>query len=84
MRPERIKILGKVYAVSYKTPGKAPLLDDDSGDIDYQKLEITIAEGLGQDEEQSTLLHEVLHAISHEMHAGLKEQHIERMENGLF
>ena len=66
-RPTRIKILGKVYDVDYVPEGTKGLEGDDCGICDSEKLYIAVKDGQPLQNEQDTLLHECLHAITHQM-----------------
>ena len=66
-RPKTIKILGKVYQVSFVPAGTEGLEADDCGLCDSEKLQISVKDGQPFHNEQDTLLHECLHAITHQM-----------------
>lgn len=66
-RPTRIKILGKVYQVLFVPPGTEGLEGDDCGLCDSEKLLLSVKEGQPFQNEQDTLLHEVIHGITHQM-----------------
>jgi len=82
IRPALLRILGKSYSVSYRKGG--PLGDDEQGDCNYQKQEITVMDGLGGDEERATLLHEAIHCVAYAMGINLPEKHVEALEGGLY
>ena len=79
-RPERLRILGKRWSVTYK------LLDakDELGECDLENQAIAIKDGLKPEQEQSTLLHECIHAISDSLGLGLTEKQVQGLETGLF
>jgi len=78
-RPERIRILGKKWSVSY-----GPMDKDDIGESDLEKQHITVKDGLKPEQEQSTLLHECIHAISDSLGLGLTEKQVQGLETGLY
>lgn len=53
------------------------------GQVDCGAQSIRINEGLGSDAMRSTLLHEVLHALSYQLGLGLDERTILALESGL-
>ena len=64
MRPSRIKVLGKPFTIKWLTEG----LDADLlGECDSDKQLISVRDGQPLEQEQDTLLHEVLHAIDEAM-----------------
>lgn len=81
MRPERIKILGKPFKVTYGTG--APLEELDMGDCNTEGQALTIREGQPLENEQDCVLHEVIHAVSDYMEIGLKEGQVTKLATGL-
>lgn len=79
MRPDQIKVMGKRWSVSYEA-----MSADEMGESDLEKQHITIKDGLKPEQEKSTLLHEVLHAISDTLGAGLTEKQVQGLETGLW
>lgn len=80
MRPDRLKILGKPFAVRWLTEG----LDNElNGECDSDKQVITVRDGQPLEAEQDTLLHEVCHAIDEAMDAKLKEGQVKKLATGL-
>jgi hypothetical protein len=79
-RPERLRLLGKRWSVTY---GALPAKDE-LGECDLENQAITIKEGLKLEQEQSTLLHECIHAISDSLGLGLSEKQVQGLETGLF
>jgi hypothetical protein len=69
-RPEKVKLLGKKWTVLYKAA------------LDNQHL--TVKDGLKPEQEQSTLLHECIHAISDSLGLGLTEKQVQGLETGLY
>jgi hypothetical protein len=80
-RPERIRILGKPFTVSY-TQGQ-PLEDDLNGECDTDKQQILVRDGQPLESEQDTLLHEVLHAVEEAVDARLKETQVKKVATAL-
>lgn len=78
-RPEKIRLLGKRWNVKY-----GQLDRDDLGECDLEKQSITVKDGLELEQEQSTLLHECIHAISDSLGLGLSEKQVMGLEAGLF
>jgi hypothetical protein len=78
-----IKILGKTYQLvetrEDMTGGSI------MGAANRQKQVITIlSEGVGEEQRQDTLLHEVVHIIDIELALGLSEENVARMACGLY
>lgn len=82
MRPAKVKVIGKTYAVRYVTG--SPLEEGDTGECDYDAAIISIRDGIESQLERSSLLHEVLHALDDQLNLRLTEKQIEGLENGLF
>ena len=78
-RPERIRLMGKRWSVSY---GEMP--KDELGECDLENQAIKLKDGLKPEQEQSTLLHECIHAISDSLGLGLTEKQVQGLETGLF
>ena len=73
-----LDILGKVYAVQF--------VEREGGDYgecfaDQCRIEVATYQCMAQ--QRDTLLHEVLHAVDHEMHSGMSEPQIRRVATGL-
>lgn len=81
-RPKKLRILGKTYSVHFGST--TPLNDTDQGNCDYQQQEICVREGLGPDEERSTVLHEAIHAVAYAMNVKMSEGAVESFEAGLY
>lgn len=78
MIPETLNVLGKRYAVQ--------LVQRESGDYGecfVDKCRIEVADYQCEDQQRDTLLHEVMHAVDHEMHCSMSEPQIRRMATGL-
>ena len=80
-RPLSAKVIGKVYKVQYVTG--APLNQEDFGECDDEKQQISIADGLPLENEQDTFLHECIHALDAQMSIGLKEAQVSKLATGL-
>ena len=80
--PKTIKCLGAKYTVSYHN-----LKNKKWGETDYKKQTIRLANGLktrSVDDRRKTLFHEAMHVLNWEMDIGLKEEHIAKLEIGLY
>ena len=78
MIPTFVDLFGKKYAIS--------LVERETGDygecfVDQCRIEVAAYQCA--DQRRDTLLHEVLHAIDHEMHCSMSEPQIRRMATGL-
>jgi thymidylate synthase (FAD) len=76
-----IYILGKPYDVE--------MVDDahtsgNMGSANRSLQKILIASAIGKDQQQDTLLHEVLHIINDELKVGLTEENVSRLAVGLY
>jgi hypothetical protein len=78
VRPTKIKILGKVFAV-----GNGPLADDLNGECDTDAQKLAVRDGQPLESEQDTVLHEVLHAIDEAMGLRMKEAQVKGCATGL-
>lgn len=80
--PNKLKVGGKVYAVSVTACIKSGSLNC-AGEIDYSELKIRIVPG-EPDKMEAVLLHEMMHALAD--HLGYKEhdeQQIDALANAL-
>jgi hypothetical protein len=80
-RPEKVKLLGKKWTVLYKA---ALDTKDDIGECDLEHQTISLKDGMKAEQEQSTLLHECIHAISDSLGLGLTEKQVQGLETGLY
>jgi len=78
MRPTKIRILGKVFKVSYEG---CP--EDLVGQCDTDAQLIYVRDGLPLEQEADTLLHEVIHAIDEAMDCNMKETQVKKIATGL-
>jgi len=72
LRPESVNILGKTYSVTYvDKPSDVDIYSRDSmwGQVDYwtHSIRVYAPKGFSQEEILDTLLHEILHVISHKL-----------------
>lgn len=75
--PTEVKVVGKRYAIQY--------LDaiGMQGDCNNQKQIIRIEKGNALEQEQDTVLHEILHAVDYAMQTKLKEAQVAALATGL-
>lgn len=79
---ERLRLFGKAYTVELQS--ESQLETKYQGRIDYQKCLITILAGLASDASKETLLHEIVHALEHELQLNLSEQQVGALSVGLW
>jgi hypothetical protein len=80
LRPAKLRILGKSWTVTY-----GPLAaKDELGESDLENQALTVKDGLKPEQEQSTLLHECIHAIADSLGLGLTERQVQGLETGLY
>lgn len=80
LKPAKLRILGKRWTVTYR-----PLdAKDELGEMDLENQAIGIKDGLKLEQEQSTVLHECIHAISDSLGLGLTEKQVQGLEAGLY
>ena len=80
-RPTVVKIIGKTYGIAYAI-GK-PLDDGNLRELDHEKQSITIRIGQPLEQEQDTILHEILHGVDHELFLKMSEKQVRGMTTGL-
>ena len=80
-RPAAVKVIGKTYGIAY-VEGE-PLEDGDLGELDPDKQRITVRHGQPLEQEQDTVLHEVFHAIDHELDSRMSEKQVRMLATGL-
>ena len=75
--PTEAKVVGKRYAIQY--------LEDigTQGDCNNQKQVIRVEKGNALEQEQDTVLHEILHAVDYAMQTKLKEAQVAALATGL-
>lgn len=81
MGPKTLKILGKPFQVTYGN--SAPLEEGDMGDCNTEGQVLAIREGQPLENEQDSLLHEAIHALSDYMEIKLKEHQVTKLATGL-
>lgn len=80
MRPLKLKILGKPFQVKWLTDGLDPELN---GECDSDKQVISVRDGQPLEQEQDTLLHELIHGIDEAVDARLTESQVKRLATAL-
>lgn len=80
MRPCKLRILGKTWDVIFGNPRN----DGELGECLSEPQIITIKEGLKDEQEASTLLHECIHAIDYQLGLGLTERQVLGLETGIY
>lgn len=78
--PQQVRLSGMTYGVVESEV----LLDETVGVQSSKKLLIVIDKDLPTEAKASTLLHELLHALSDSLKLGLSENQVCRLEAGLF
>lgn len=80
MRPKSLKILGKPFRVEYLTDA----LDQElNGECDSDKQVIRVRDLQPLEQEQDTVLHEILHAVDEATDSRLSESQVKRIATGL-
>lgn len=83
MITEKIKILYKEYSVEYQEN-----LHDGAGElygqIHYLPEKILLNPAASDEQQEATLIHEVLHGIDELYGIGLKEKQVEKLGNALY
>jgi hypothetical protein len=80
VRPIKVKILGKPFQIKWLTEGLDNAL---VGECDSDRQAISIRDGQPLEQEQDTLLHEVIHAIDEAMGLKLREAQVKGCATGL-
>jgi hypothetical protein len=78
-RPARLRLMGKRWSVTYCQMPK-----DELGECDLERQAIKLKEAMKLEQEQSTLLHECIHAVSDSLGLGLTERQVQGLETGLY
>jgi hypothetical protein len=76
--PPLVDVLGKPYSVTLTQRGEG-----DYGECFADHCRIEVADYQCLLQQRDTLLHEVLHAVDHEMHCNMNESQIRRIATGL-
>ena len=82
--PGHIMVFKADYSVTFGT-----IVDSDSkvpldGIIYHDKLKIEVEKKLPRGERESTLIHEILHAVSRQYQAHLTEKQVQALEKGIY
>ena len=79
----KVNVLGKYYQIT--ETGENASGGTIMGACNRQKQAITIlTEGIGQEQKEETILHEVVHIIDGELKLGLEEEDVSRLSVGLY
>lgn len=81
-KDERLNILGKDYTLRY-TDNIGTCGNMGNADRSRQFINVNAAD-LAPQQIESTVLHEVIHMIDHELKLGLSEENVSRLEVGLY
>lgn len=79
-RPSAIRVFGKKHSVIWECDN----LGDASGEINFGPCVISIAGKIADDEAKETLLHELIHAVEHQLGIDIPEQKLRGFSVGLF
>jgi hypothetical protein len=74
MRGKSVDILGKTYNIKFLKDTKFE--EDEFGEVDFDKMEISINVEKGTDHQRDTVVHEILHAIDYDMKLNLSEKQV--------
>ena len=80
--PDTIKILGYDYNIDYEDSFNEG--HEEMGRCCAPKQQITINEKLHDEQQASTLLHEIIEALNYHMEIGLEHNAIMNLEAGLY
>lgn len=73
MKPTAVKVVGQTMAIQWLHSGDSLSKPDQAGRCEVGRQLITIDEGLGDDQQKDTVLHELTHAALRIMGAGLSD-----------
>jgi hypothetical protein len=78
--PKYVRVIGKRYKVKV-----VEKVDDEDSDGESCPVDQTILmkQAHGFENARDTALHEAIHAVDHQMHLGLTEQHVEGLGTGI-
>ena len=79
MIPAVIRVIGKDIRV---LPNEK--LDEKYGALDLDALELSLQAGISDQQARETALHEILHAIEHQLGLKISEHNIRQISIGLF
>ena len=74
--PVSVRVMGKRWVIEYRE-------QDEYGLCDYKQTKITISEDQSLENMRDTVLHELVHAISNEVKAGLNEKQTATISTGV-
>ena len=77
----KIKPLGKEYKVEYVGD---KMLAGNYGDSSTSRAYIRINKCISKQQQEDTLLHEVIHMLSNELKIGLEEEQVHRLATALY
>lgn len=78
--PSAVRIIGKSWSVTYAESSDLP---DEFGHCDRFRQAIKVDKDAHDEQQRDTLLHEVLHALDHELDTKLSERQIRLTATGL-
>ncbi len=81
--PNYVKIGWKNYDVRYAEE-RLNSGNELFGQIDYQTCKITLREHNTQEQNECTLIHEILHGVSEMYGLNMEEEQVERLANALY
>lgn len=82
-RPTRVRVLGKHFTICFH-PENDEQMEGNLGMCDQDKQMIYVSEGQATESEQSTVLHELIHAAEESMGLNLLEEQVKGMEVAMF
>lgn len=84
MNLNHLNILGLDFKVEYVNGNDNKLNNELCGKINWQEQEIYLDNSFNKQLILITLLHEIIHALDHELHFEFRENDIDRLAIGLF
>ena len=82
--PESVSILFKKYTISHEKHMRNENGDQLYGQIDYMEQTITLNEAAGAEQQEATLVHEIIHGLDEMYDIGLKEKQVEKLGNAFY
>lgn len=81
-RPKSVRVMGKTYRLIWDCED----LEEDmsAGDHSQRHLAIRVAARYAEEEQRETVLHELCHAVEHQLGLDLEEEQVRQMSVGLF
>lgn len=80
-RPSAVRVIGKTYGIAYVNGD--PLAEGEFGECDFDNQRISVSSTLHLEQEQDTVLHELLHAMGHETGVNLRESQVRPLATAL-